>query len=51
LSKEFSRLIEQRGLPALITLFEDVKFRGKGHEVKLFAVLNTFNVLNFSWKI
>ncbi len=29
----FFRLISEKGLPALRTLFEDVKFRGKGHEV------------------
>lgn len=27
------RLISEKGLPALRTLFDDVKFKGKGHEV------------------
>ncbi|KAJ0001738.1 hypothetical protein NQD34_001534, partial [Periophthalmus magnuspinnatus] len=29
-----NRLISDRGLPALRTLFNDVKFKGKGHEVE-----------------
>lgn len=27
------RLISEKGLPALRTLFDDVKFKSKGHEV------------------
>ena len=30
----FFRLISDRGLPALRTLFDDVRFKGKGHEVR-----------------
>lgn len=30
----FFRLISERGLPALRTLFDDVHFKGKGHEVR-----------------
>lgn len=28
------RLVSERGLPALRTLFHDVRFKGKGHEVR-----------------
>lgn len=28
------RLTSDRGLPALRTLFDNVRFKGKGHEVK-----------------
>lgn len=35
------RLISDRGLPALRTLFDDVRFKGKGHEVKAADVLNS----------
>lgn len=30
----FFRLISERGLPALRTLFDNVHFKGKGHEVR-----------------
>ncbi|CAG5849615.1 unnamed protein product [Menidia menidia] len=33
------RLLSDRGLPALRTLFEDVRFRGKGHEAEDLRVL------------
>lgn len=33
------RLISERGLPALRTLFDDVKFKGKGHEAENLRVL------------
>ncbi|XP_060767794.1 TIMELESS-interacting protein [Neoarius graeffei] len=33
------RLVSERGLPALRTLFSDVKFKGKGHEVEDLKVL------------
>lgn len=35
------RLISDRGLPALRTLFDDVRFKGKGHEVKAANVMNS----------
>lgn len=34
----FCRLISDRGLPALRTLFDNVRFKGKGHEVTLPAL-------------
>ncbi|XP_053182805.1 TIMELESS-interacting protein [Scomber japonicus] len=34
-----NRLISERGLPALRTLFDDVKFKGKGHEVENLRLL------------
>lgn len=34
-----NRLISEKGLPALRTLFEDVKFRGKGHEAENLKLL------------
>ncbi|KAK2819810.1 hypothetical protein Q7C36_021456 [Tachysurus vachellii] len=33
------RLLSERGLPALRTLFDDVKFKGKGHEAEDLKVL------------
>ncbi|KAJ8344465.1 hypothetical protein SKAU_G00317940 [Synaphobranchus kaupii] len=33
------RLVSERGLPALRTLFEDVRFKGKGHEAEDLRVL------------
>lgn len=35
------RLISDRGLPALRTLFDDVRFKGKGHEVKAADIMNS----------
>nr|Q6DBR4.1 RecName: Full=TIMELESS-interacting protein [Danio rerio]AAH78398.1 Timeless interacting protein [Danio rerio]AAI63996.1 Tipin protein [Danio rerio] len=34
-----NRLISEKGLPALRTLFEDVKFKGKGHETENLKLL------------
>lgn len=34
-----NRLISEKGLPALRTLFEDVKFKGKGHEAENLKLL------------
>jgi len=37
-----NRLISERGLPALRHLFDNVKFKGKGHEVRHGELLGCF---------
>lgn len=41
------RLISEKGLPALRTLYDDVKFKGKGHEVMAYLSLRLINSAEF----